>query len=168
VNYPVLRPHTKELKKILETEAELLPKSRRTAKKIYEVLQREGYIGRYDAVCRYIKGWKEERKSRHNAYVSLQFGKGEAFQFDWSQETVEIGGVVRKVEVAQVRLCYGRMRFCMAFFREELPMVMEAHTKAHDFFGGLCERGIYDNPKTIVQSIGRGAQWASVRKLGTA
>jgi transposase len=158
VSYPVLGPHIEGLKKILETEAELPPQSRRTAKKIYEALQREGYTGRYDAVCRYIKGWKEERKSRHNAYVPLQFGKGEAFQFDWSQEIVEIGGVVKKVEVAQVRLCYSRMRFCAAFFREELPMVMEAHIKAHDFFGGLCERGIYDNPKTIVQSIGRGKE----------
>jgi transposase len=158
VNYPVLGAHIEGLKKILETEAELPPKSRQTAKKIYESLQREGYTGGYDAVSRYVKGWKEERKSRHNAYVPLQFGKGEAFQFDWSQETVEIGGVVRKVEVAQVRLCYSRMRFCMAFFREELPMVMEAHIKAHDFFGGLCERGIYDNPKTIVQSIGRGKE----------
>ena len=35
-------------------------------------------------------------------------------------------------------------------------MVMEAHIRAHNFFGGLCERGIYDNPKTIVQNIGTG------------
>jgi transposase len=158
VVYPVLGPHIESLRKILETEAELSPKSRRTSKKIYAALQQEGYAGGYDAICRYIKVWKEEHRSRHNAYVPLQFGKGEAFQFDWSQETVEIGGVMRKVEVAQVRLCYSRMKFCMAFPREELPMVIEAHIQAHDFFGGLCERGIYDNPKTIVQSIGHGKE----------
>jgi len=53
----------------------------------------------------------------------------------------------------------------MAFEREELPMVMEAHIQAHDFFGGLCERGIYDNPKTIVQSIGRGKERGYNRKF---
>ena len=37
-------------------------------------------------------------------------------------------------------------------------MVMEAHIRAHDFFGGLCTRGIYDNPKTIVQEIGTGKE----------
>jgi hypothetical protein len=37
-------------------------------------------------------------------------------------------------------------------------MVMEAHIRAHEFFGGLCERGIYDNPKTIVQEIGLGKE----------
>jgi hypothetical protein len=45
------------------------------------------------------------------------------------------------------------MRFCVAFERQEMAMVMEAHIRAHDFFGGLCERGIYDNPKTIVREI---------------
>jgi transposase len=84
------------------------------------------------------------------------FYKGEAFQFDWSEEMVELGGVYRKAYVAQVRLCYSRMRFCMAFPRQEQSMLMEAHIRAHEFFGGLCERGIYDNPKTIVQVIGKG------------
>jgi hypothetical protein len=76
----------------------------------------------------------------------------------WSEETVEIEGTVRKVQVAQVRLCCSRMRFCMAFPRQKLEMVLEAHIQAHDFFGGLCERGVYDNPKTIVEAIGRGKE----------
>jgi transposase len=158
VKYPVLGPHIDGLRKILETEAELPPKGRWTGKKIYEALQREGYTGGYDAVSRYIKSWKEEHGARHNAFIPLQFGKGEAFQFDWSEETAEIGGVMRKIEVAQVRLCYSRMRFCMAFFREEMPMLMEAHIRAHNFFGGLCERGIYDNLKAVVQTVGRGKE----------
>jgi hypothetical protein len=101
---------------------------------------------------------KEENRSLKTAYIPLLFAKGEAFQFDWSEEVVEIGGVVRKIQVAQVRLCYSRMRFCVAFERQELAMVMEAHIRAHEFFGGLCERGIYDNPKTIVHEIGPGKE----------
>jgi len=76
----------------------------------------------------------------------------------WSEEIVELGGAVRKIQVAHVRLCYSRMRFCVAFERQELAMLMEAHIRAHNFFGGLCERGIYDNPKTIVQEIGPGKE----------
>ena len=83
----------------------------------------------------------------------------------WSHETVELGGVERKIEVAQFCLCYSRMKFCMAFLREELAMVMEAHIQAHNFFGGLCERGIYDNPKTIVQTIGKGKDREYNRKF---
>jgi transposase len=155
---PALGSYLERLGEIMEQEAELPSKSRRTAKKIYEQLQREGYEGGYDAVRRYIRGWKEEHRSKKDAFIPLMFGKGEAFQFDWSEETVELGGNLRRVNVAQVRLCYSRMRFCMAFPRQELAMLMEAHIRAHEFFGGLCERGIYDNPKTIVQKIGKGKE----------
>ena len=151
---PVLGSYIERLEETLKHETNLPSKSRRTGKKIYEMLQGEGYVGGYDAVRRYIREWKEEHRSRKNAHIPLLFAKGEAFQFDFSEETVEIGGLVRKVQVAQVRLCYSRMRFCVAFERQELAMVMEAHIRAHNFFGGLCERGIYDNPKTIVQEIG--------------
>ena len=166
VSYPVLGPHIHHLKTILEEEAKLPPHKRQTGKKIYTVLQNEGYEGGYDAVRRYIGNWKKEQGTGlKNAYIPQQFGKGEAFQFDWSQETIELGGVMRKIEVAQFCLCYSRMKFCMAFEREELPMVMEAHIQAHNFFGGLCERGIYDNPKTIVQSIGKGKEREYNRKF---
>jgi hypothetical protein len=50
------------------------------------------------------------------------------------------------------------MRFCVAYPRQELAMVMSAHIRAHDFFGGLCERGIYDNMKTVVDKIGHGKE----------
>ena len=158
IKFPVLGSFIERLAEILEQEAKLPSKSRCTGKKIYELLQREGYSGGYDAVRRYIQVWKEDHRSQKSAYVPLMFAKGEAFQFDWSEEVVEIGGAVRKVQVAQLRLCYSRMRFCVAFERQELAMVMEAHVRAHKFFGGLCERGIYDNPKTIVQEIRPGKE----------
>lgn len=166
VVYPILGPYMERLKEILKKEEELPQRKRCTGKRIYQSLQTEGYEGGYDAVRRYIKSWKEENKHTvQTAYVPLEFRKGEAFQFDFSEESVEIGGILRKVAVAQIRLCYSRMRFCMAFPKEALPMVMEAHIKGHDFFGGLCERGIYDNPKTIVQTIGKGKEREYNRKF---
>ena len=156
VKYPVLGEYIERLNEILEKEEELPRKARRTGWKIYEALQLEGYAGGYDSVKRYIAKWRSNRGQVKEAYVPLEFGRGEAFQFDWSREAVEIGGVVQDVEVAQIRLCHSRMRFCMAFVRQEMAMLMEAHARAHDFFGGLCERGIYDNLKAVVQNIGKG------------
>jgi transposase len=155
---PALASYIERLEEIMEQEVELPSKKRRTVKKICSQLREEGYEGGYDAVRRYVKEWKEEHRSKKNAFVPLVFGKAEAFQFDWSEETVELGGQPLRVYAAQVRLCYSRMRFCMAFPRQERAMLMEAHIKAHEFFGGLCERGIYDNPKTIVQEIGKGKE----------
>lgn len=158
VQYPVLGSYIERLGEILKQESELPLRDRCTGKKVFELLQHEGYRGGYDAVRRYIRTWKDEHRSRKDAYVPLVFARGEAFQFDWSDESVEIGGVVKVLQVAQVRLCHSRMPFCVAFERQEMAMVMEAHIRAHDFFGGLCGRGIYDNPKTIVTEIGTGKE----------
>lgn len=156
--YPVLGPFMKRLEEVLAAEQAKPDKERRTVLQVYEVLQSEGYPGSYDTVRRYAKNRKEERNALQKAFVPLVFGKGEAFQFDWSEEHVELGGVSVKVYVAQFRLCYSRMRFCIAFTRMGLEMVFAAHTAAHTFFGGLCETGIYDNPKTVVTRIGKGKE----------
>ena len=123
VHYPVLGSYIECLGEIMKEQVELPSKRRSTAKKIYESLQREGYVGGYDAVRRYIQIWKEEHRSHKDAYIPLVYERGEAFQFDWSEEFVEIGGVERKVQVAQFRLCHSRMRYCVAFEREEMAMV---------------------------------------------
>ena len=89
VSHPVLGPHIEQLKEILAKEAQLPPHKHQTSKKIYGSLQNGGYEGGYDAVRRYIRNWKEEHGTGlKNAYIPQQFGKGEAFQFDWSQETI--------------------------------------------------------------------------------
>jgi transposase len=148
----------RQLDELLAAEAQKPCKERRTAYQVYEVLQSEGYPGGYDTVRRYAKSRKEAHNALQKAFVPLVFAKGEAFEFDWSEESVELGGVPVKVCVAQFRLCYSRMRFCIAFTRMSLEMVFAAHTAAHSFFGGLCGTGIYDNPKTVVTRIGKGKE----------
>ncbi len=83
----------------------------------------------------------------------MRFDPGEAYQFYWSHEIVELNGVVVKVKVAHFRLCHSRMLFCVAYHREALEMVLDAHIQAFQFFGGSCRRGIYDNLKTVVTKI---------------
>ena len=82
VQYPILGSFLERLGDILKQEETLPSKERRTGIKVYELLQQEGYKGGYDAVRRYIRTWKEEHRSRKNAYIPLVFARGEAFQFD--------------------------------------------------------------------------------------
>jgi hypothetical protein len=39
------------------------------------------------------------------AFVPLAFELGEAFQFDWSEEGLVIGGIYRRLQVAHMKLC---------------------------------------------------------------
>ena len=136
-------------------------KQRRTAQRLYECLQVEGYQGSYTGVQRYVKGWKKKRStspSIKQAFIPLAFPAGETCQFDWSHETVELGGVVQTIKVAHFRLTYSRQMFVMAYPRETQEMVLDAHSHAFVYFGGVPKRMVYDNLKTVVDAIFAGKE----------
>ena len=92
------------LTKWLEEEAKLPRKQRRTAKRLFDGLKEEGYTGAYDSVQRFVKAWKAQHKSSpkvKQAHVPLAFTAGDVCQFDWSEETVELGGVVQTVKAVR-------------------------------------------------------------------
>jgi hypothetical protein len=78
---------------------------------------------------------------------------------------VLINGVTHKVKVAHVRLCHSRMMFVRAYPRESQEMVFDAHDRAFAFFKGACQRGIYDNMKTAVDTIFVGRERAYNRRF---
>jgi len=153
--YPKLGAFIERLTEMLEEDRVKPIRHRRSAQLLFEQLQREeGYEGGYDAVRRYVGAKRKELGTAAiKAYVPLEFAPGDAFQFDWSYEQVELGGVQTKVKIAQFRLCHSRQPFCVAYARETLEMVLDAHIRAFEFFGGVCCRGIYDNLKTVVNKV---------------
>jgi len=152
--YPKLGPFIERLTALLQEDNDKPIRHRRSAQLLFEQLQREGYEGGYDAVRRYVGTRKRAMgKASVKAYVPLEYAPGDAFQFDWSYEQVEIGGVQMGVKIAQFRLCHSRAPFCIAYTRERLEMVLDAHIRAFEFFGGVCCRGIYDNLKTVVSKV---------------
>ena len=131
-----------------------LPKSQRcSARKLYERLKDQEYKGAYDSVQRFVKQWQFASGKVGDAYIPLSFAPGEAYQFDWSEETVALGGNVQKIKVAHFRLCYSRLFYIVAYPRETQEMVLDAHDKAFAFFKGIPLRGIYDNMKTAVDKV---------------
>jgi transposase len=151
---PKLGPWREALERLLEANEVKSKRERLSLRRIYEDLEGQGYGGGYDAVRRYAKAWRRRRSaSVAQAYVPLAFAPGEAYQFDWSHEYVVLAGVTTKVKVTHVRLCHSRMPFVRAYPRESQEMVFDAHDRAFRFFGGACQRGIYDNMKTAVETV---------------
>jgi transposase len=140
----------------LEVDYQLPKNQRRTAQRLFEGLVAEGYSGAYDSIQRFVKQWKADNRkssSAKQAFVPLSFPPGEVCQFDWSQETVEIGGRELKIKVAHFRLAYSRKMFVIAYPRETQEMVMDAHNKAFAFYGGVPLQMVYDNLKTVVNTV---------------
>lgn len=89
----------------LEQDSQRPKRERRTAQRLFEDLQREGYAGAYDSVQRLVKHWKAQRPgASQGAFVPLLFAAGDACQFDWSHEHVILGGVAQVVKLAHFRL----------------------------------------------------------------
>src|SRR5918993_1462032 len=163
---PKLGPWRTDLDRLLLTNAGKPPRERLTLMRIFEALRGEGYQGGYDAVRRYARTWRRERQAVvAEAYVPLSFVPGEAYQFDWSHEVVLINGTTVRIKVVHVRLCYSRMLFVRAYPRESQEMMFDAHDRAFAFFKGACQRGIYDNMKTAVETIFVGRERAYNRRF---
>lgn len=115
----------------------------------------KGYDGGYDSVRRYVKRWQKRRptKGGATAFVPLAYPAGDAYQFDWSEDWAILSGVAVKLQVAHMRLCHSRMPFARAYIRQTQEMLFDAHEKGFAFFGGITERGIYDNMKTAVDAV---------------
>jgi len=152
---PRLGQFEEQLTKWLEEEAKLARPRRRTAHRLFEGLQELGYGGAYDSVQRFVKRWKSGNHGPKltEAFVPLLFQPGDACQFDWSHEQVELGGVLQNIKVAHFRLAYSRQMFVVAYPREMQEMVLDAHSRAFAFFGGVPARLIYDNLKTVVDTV---------------
>lgn len=157
---PKLGQFEEPLTKWLEEEAKLSRPRRRTAHRLFEGLQEIGYSGAYDSVQRFVKCWKSAKHGPKltDAFVPLYFQPGDACQFDWSHEQVELGGVLQNIKVAHFRLAYSRQMFVVAYPREMQEMVLDAHNRAFAFFGGVPARLIYDNLKAVVDAVYTGKE----------
>ena len=166
-SHPRLGKYHQDLEAMLQEDEKLPATKRRKWTRLHEDLQRLGYLGGYDAVRRFARRWKFETSKAHDDVISteactpMDFPPGEAFQFDWSSEEIWLSGEVQKIQVAHVTLCHSRMSYRRAYRLSKLEMVLDAHERAFAFFGGVCERGIYDNMKTVVTTIkvGKEREW---------
>ena len=157
---PMLGAFENTLEAWLRTERLLPKRQRRTARRLFEGLQAEGYRGAYDSVQRYVQRWKAAKSgpALTGAFVPLAFAPGEVCQFDWSHEHVELGGVMQIIKVAHFRLAFSRQMFLVAYPRETQEMVFDAHNRAFAFFGGVPLRMVYDNLKAVVETIFTGKE----------
>lgn len=151
---PKLGPYQAFLSERLSIDSTKPKQEQRSARVLFEEVQRQGYTGGYDSVKRFVRRWRDRGEGKPvTAFIPQLFDPGESFQFDWSYELVELGSEPVRVRVAHFRLSYSRMPFCAAYTRESLEMVLDAHVRAFEFFGGSCRKGIYDNLKTVVSKV---------------
>ena len=156
-----LDPYAETLASWLKREAGRNRKRRRNLKQLYRDLVALGFDGSYDRVAAFARDWRQRERERANrasrgTFVPLIFAPGEAFQFDWSEDWIRIGGKSIKLQMAHFKLCHSRAFYLRAYLLQTHEMLFDAHNHAFRVLGGVSERGIYDNMKTAVDKVGRG------------
>ena len=126
------------------------------AKTLYTQIRVDGYAGGYSQVTDFIREWREREGKVPRAFVPLTFRDGEAFQFDWSEEGLVIGGIYRRIQVSHLKLCASRAFWLVAYPSQGHEMLFDAHTRSFIALGGISRRGIYDNMKTAVDKVKKG------------
>ena len=95
----------------LKVEANRTRKQRRSLLQLHQDLCALGYTGSYDRVAAFARRWRQEQQERsqtsgRGTFVPLTFAPGDAFQFDWSEDSAVINGERTKLQIAQFKLCH--------------------------------------------------------------
>ena len=135
-----LDAHAEWFRQALETDSRRPRKERRTALRLLAQLKERGYIGGYSHVTAFIRSWHAQAGAvtARSAYVPLRFDWGEAFQFDWSEEGLVIGGIWRKIQLAHMKLCASRAFWLVAYPSQGHEMLFDAHTRCLMGLGGVA------------------------------
>jgi transposase len=158
-----LDPFADKLTSWLKAEAGKSRKQRRTLKQLHADLVVLGFSGSYNRVAAFARDWRFDRQREsqttgRGTFVPLTFSPGEAFQFDWSEDFAVLAGERTKLQVAHIKLSHSRAFVIRAYLLQTHEMLFDAHWHGFRVFGGVPERGIYDNMRTAVDRIGRGKE----------
>jgi transposase len=153
-----LAPFIATLTQALEVDARRAKHERRTARALHVELTSQGYDGGYTRLTDFIRSWRDKQGKliSARAFVPLAFELGEAFQFDWSEEGLVVGGIYYRMQVSHLKLCASRAFWLVAYPSQGHEMLFDAHTRSFAAMGGIARRSIYDNMKTAVDRVKKG------------
>jgi transposase len=146
----VIAPWLGRLGELIQANRDLPRKQRFTVKRMWQVLQGEGFTGGYTTVKDAVREIRKE--ATREVFMPLTQPPGEA-QVDFGQAVARIGGRMQKVVFFVMSLVHSDAMFVMAFPRECTEAFLEAHVKAFEFFGFVASRISYDNTKVAVSQI---------------
>jgi transposase len=145
-----------ELEQSLKADALRTKQNQRTGRALFAQITASGYSGSYSRVTDFIRAWRADAGKSVKAFVPLKFDLGEAFQFDWSEEGMVVGGIYHRMQVSHMKLCASRAFWLVAYPSQGHEMLFDAHTRSFGALGGVARRGIYDNMKTAVDKVKKG------------
>ena len=115
-----------KIRQYLESNLEHPRKQRLTAKRIWELLVRDGHKIGYTSVKDEVVGWKRTNSPRE-VYILQEPRVGQRAEFDWGEAILCIGGIWSKFYLAVFVLPFSLYRFTRLYPRSTRLEVIQAH-----------------------------------------
>jgi transposase len=149
---PQLDAFKARIEALLAESAQAPRKQRYTARKIFQLVQAEGYAGSEVTVRRYVAQLRESERKRP-VFLPLEFDPGRDAQVDWGEAQAILGGVLQTVQYFELRLNYSRKVFARAYPAQKQEAFFDAHVAAFHYLGGVPHTLTYDNLTPAVRRV---------------
>jgi len=140
----LLDPYHTEIRRLLADTPEL------TAPGILERLRPLGYTGGITILRDRVS--KLRLRPPKEAFLTLDFKPGAAFQVDWADFGFALPGCPRRVSAFVMVACYSRYLYLEFALSQAMGTFLRCMERGLQFFGGVAAADIFDNMKTVVLS----------------
>lgn len=117
---------------------------------ILERLRPHGYSGGITVLRERVRLLRPRPK--REAFLTLDFAPGSAFQVDWADFGFALPGCPRRVSGFMMAAAYSRYLYLEFTLSQAMGTFLRCMERALDFFGGVAVADIFDNMKTVVLS----------------
>jgi transposase len=128
--------------------------------RLLQELRRQGYPGGYEVVKRAVRPLRQAERLLEEATIRFETGPGRQAQVDWTSTWLPMPDGRMRAQVFVMVLGYSRAMYVEFTGNQRLETLLRCHEHAFDWFGGLTEEIVYDNPKTVV--LGRSADGSHI------
>lgn len=117
--------------------------------KLFDEVKKRSYTGGITILRDWVKPFREEE--RRVAEIRFETEPGRQAQADWASfGYIFHQGSWHPLSGFVMKLGFSRTHFITFTTSQDLEHLLEAHVQAFEFFGGVPDEILYDNPKTIV------------------
>lgn len=121
-----------------------------TAPGVLEKLRPLGYTGGITILRDRLRGLRP--RPAKEAFLTLDFEPGAAFQVDWADFGFALPGCPRRVCGFVMVACYSRYLYLEFTLSQAMGTFLRCMERGLRFFGGVATSDIFDNMKTVVLS----------------
>jgi len=135
---------------LAESAAWTVGKQRLTAARLHSLLRAEGHeVGLTLVRALVAEHWRQQQE----VFVPLVYHPGDLCEVDFFEVQVDLPAGRRKAWMLVVRLMYSGRDFAWLYPRQDQVCFLDGLARAFAHFGGVLQRGLFDNLKSAVRRV---------------